>query len=213
MDTFQSELLRRLEPFLDKPFAVYGHCLGALTVYETVRRLRRRHARSPVHVFVSGARPPDQLQRQQAFERNMLAQLLRVPDYDVFKPIYRQSDDVFADVILQFNIPATRDLLNDAELRRLLLPVIRSEFEMASRYRYVADTPWNFPVTCFHGVGDPYASEENARAWGRFTNSRFQLFVLEAEHFLVVDEDRFVIDVINRELGGASHARASAHAH
>jgi len=200
LPVFVNRLVPVLLPFLDKPFAVYGHCLGALTLFETVRALIRRHQRAPIHVFVSGARPPDELQRPQEFEARLLERLLRLPGYNVFEPIYRQPDEVFAEAMLQFNVVETASFLGDPELRRLILPVARAEFEMSSRYRYVADEPWDVPITCLTGIYDAYVSAENARSWSRFTRRRFQLFMVESEHFLVVDNDHFVIRVLNREL-------------
>ncbi len=198
--TFVERLVPALLPFLDRPFAVYGHCLGALTLFETVRTLMREHGRAPMHVFVSGARPPDELQRHQDFETKLLERLLKLPGYSVFEPVHRQPDEVFAEAILQFNVLATESLLGDPELRRLLLPVIRAEFEMSSKYRYAPEAPWDVPITCLTGIRDAYVSPENARSWSRFTTQRFQLFMVDSEHFLIVDDDQFVIRVLNREL-------------
>ena len=131
--------------FRSKPFAVYGHCLGALTLFETVRALIGEHGLAPVHVFVSGARTPDELHRHQDFETKLLERLLKLRGYSVFEPIHRQPDEVFAESILQFNVVPTGDFLNDPELRRLILPVIRAEFEMSSKYRHVAGEPWDVP--------------------------------------------------------------------
>jgi acyl transferase domain-containing protein/surfactin synthase thioesterase subunit len=193
-------LVPELLPFLDKPFAVYGHCLGALTLFETVRRLIGAHDIAPVHIFVSGARPPDELQRHQEFETDLLELLLKLPGYNLFEPIHRQSDEVFTEAIRRFNVLATESLVQDSELRRLILPAIRAEFEMASNYRHRPEPPWDIPITCLTGVHDAYVSAENARSWGRFTKKRFQLFTLDSEHFIVVDDDRFLLRVINREL-------------
>ena len=198
--TFVQRLVPALLPFLDKPFAVYGHCLGALTLFETVRTVIREHRLAPMHVFVSGARPPDELHRHQDFETKLLEKLLTAPGYSVFEPVYRQPDEVLAEAILQFNVLATESLLSDPELRRLILPVIRAEFEMSSKYRYAAEAPWDVPITCLTGIRDAYVSPENARSWSRFTTQRFQLFMVDTEHFLVVDDDQFVIRVLNREL-------------
>jgi surfactin synthase thioesterase subunit/nucleoside-diphosphate-sugar epimerase len=198
--TFVESLVPAMLPLLDKPFAVYGHCLGALTLFETVRALIGKHGVAPVHAFVSGARTPDELHRHQEFETELATRLLPLPSYNVFEPIYRQSDDVFAEAMLQFKVLATEDLLKDSELRRLILPVIRAEFEMSSRYRYTPEAPWDVPITCLTGSRDTYVSPENARSWGRFTRRRFQLFVVDTEHFLVVEDDQMVIRVVNREL-------------
>jgi epothilone polyketide synthase C len=152
-----------------------------------------------VHVFLSGARPPDE-HRHQDFEAKLLERLLALPGYSVFEPIHRQPDEVFAEAILQFNIIATESFLSDPELRRLILPATRADFELSSRYRYVPEEPWDIAITCLSGLHDAYVSPENARSWSRFTRRRFQLFMLDSEHFVVVDDDRFVIKVLNREL-------------
>jgi acyl transferase domain-containing protein/surfactin synthase thioesterase subunit/acyl carrier protein len=200
LKTYLQRLVPALLPFLDKPFAVYGHCLGALTLFETVRTLMRDHRIAPKHVFVSGTRAPDELQRPQDFETKLLERLLALPGYSVFEPIYRQPDDVFAEAIRHFNVIETDSFLSDPELRRLILPVIRAEFEMSSRYRYVPEPPWDIPITCLTGIHDTYVTPANANAWSRFTTKRFQLFMVDTEHFLIVDENQFLIRVLNREL-------------
>ena len=200
IESLLQQLVPELLPLLDKPFAVYGHCLGALTLFETVRKLIGGHGIAPMHIFVSGARPPDELQRHQAFETDLLERLLKLPEYNLFEPIHRQPDAVFAEAIRRFNVLATESLVQDPELRRLILPAIRAEFAMASNYRHTQEPPWDVPITCLTGIHDGYVSAENARSWGRFTKKRFQLFTLDSEHFIVVDDNRFLLRVINREL-------------
>ncbi len=200
IESLLQQLVPELLPLLDKPFAVYGHCLGALTLFETVRMLIGEHGVAPMHIFVSGARPPDELQRHQAFETDLLERLLKLPEYNLFEPIHRQPDAVFTQAIRRFNVLATESLVQDPELRRLILPAIRAEFEMASNYRHTQEPPWDVPITCLTGIRDGYVSADNARSWARFTRKRFQLFTLDSEHFIVVDDDRFLLRVINREL-------------
>jgi surfactin synthase thioesterase subunit len=206
MEHFVRDLVPELLPFLDKPFAAYGHCLGALTLFETVRALLRRGGAAPVHVFVSGARAPDELHRQQQFELNLLVRLCGLPNYDIFEPVHRQADDVFAEVLREFKILATDSFLSEPELRRLILPVIRAEFEMSSNYRFAPDGAWDMPITCLTGLHDTYVSAENAAAWSRFTTGRFELITVETDHFLVVEDDEVLIRVVNREL---THPRPS----
>ena len=58
---FVEQLLAEMRGLLDRPFAFFGHCLGALTMYETARRLIRTTGLRPQHLFASGARPPDRI--------------------------------------------------------------------------------------------------------------------------------------------------------
>src|ERR1700722_3198844 len=42
-----------IKPLLDKPFAVFGHSLGALLAFEWVRHLRKTSGPLPIQLFVS----------------------------------------------------------------------------------------------------------------------------------------------------------------
>jgi epothilone polyketide synthase C len=200
MKEFVEQLVPEMEELLDRPFAFFGHCLGALTMYETARRLIHRTKVGPDHLFVSGARPPDQITDQGPFEQRVMHDLLKLAEFRISLPAYAQPDDVFAELIRHFNIQATEQLLSNPELRQLILPVVRAEFQMATDYQFIREPPWEIPITCFAAKGDPYVSREHALGWGRFTNLRLQVHIREGAHFAVVDDVAFIHEVINREL-------------
>ena len=197
---FSSGLLSEMRPLLDLPFAFFGHCLGGLTMYETARRLIRLTKFRPLHLFVSGARPPDRISDQGPFENRLINDLIRLAEFRRNLPMYAQPDDVFGELIRHFNIPATDQLLCDPKLRKLMLPVVRAEFRMASKYKFVRVRPWDVPITCFAARGDPYVTRRHALGWGRFTNSRLQIYIRDGAHFAVVDDMAFIHSVINKEL-------------
>jgi epothilone polyketide synthase C len=178
-------------------------------MYETARRLIHTTKVRPDHLFASGARPPDRITDQGRFEERVMHDLLRLAEFRISLPAYAQPDDVFAELIRHFNIQATEQLLRDPKLRRLMLPVVRAEFQMATNYQFVREQPWEIPITCFAAKGDPYVSREHTLGWGRFTNSRLQVHIREGAHFAVVDDVAFIHDIINRELEG--HAGLTRH--
>jgi epothilone polyketide synthase C len=200
MKEFVVQLASEMRDLLDRPFAFFGHCLGALTMYETARRLIHTTALRPDHLFASGARPPDRIADRGRFEERVMHDLLSLAEFRIGLPAYAQSDDVFGELIRHFNVGATELLLSEPELRQLMLPVIRAEFQMASNYEFIREAPWDIPITCFAAKGDPYVSRQHALGWGRFTNSRLQVHIREGAHFAVVDDAAFIHGVINREL-------------
>jgi acyl transferase domain-containing protein/surfactin synthase thioesterase subunit len=202
INQFVEQLVSEMTTLLDRPFAFFGHCLGALTMYETARRLIHTTRFRPEHLFASGARPPDRITDQGRFEERVMRDLLKLTEFQVSLPAYAQPDDVFAELIRHFNIQATEWFLSDPELRQLMLPVVRAEFQMATNYQFVREPPWQIPITCFAAKGDPYVSRKHALGWGRFTNSRLQVHIREGAHFAVVDDVAFIHEVINRELRG-----------
>jgi acyl transferase domain-containing protein/surfactin synthase thioesterase subunit/acyl carrier protein len=204
INEFVDKLLAEMRDTLDRPFAFFGHCLGGLTMYETARRLIHTTGSGPTHLFASGARPPDRLLDLGTFEERLTQDLLKLAEFRINLPPYAQPDDVFAELIRHFNIQATEQLIAEPELWQLMLPVIRAEFEMALNYDFVEEPPWDIPITCFTGIDDPYVSRRHALGWGRFTNSRLQVYIRKGAHFAVVDDVAFIHNVINRELRGGN---------
>jgi medium-chain acyl-[acyl-carrier-protein] hydrolase len=54
LEPLVQHLASALFPYLDKPFAFFGHSMGGLVSFELTRLLRREYGVSPVHLFVSG---------------------------------------------------------------------------------------------------------------------------------------------------------------
>jgi acyl transferase domain-containing protein/surfactin synthase thioesterase subunit/acyl carrier protein len=200
VDEFVDKLIIEMQNLLDYPFAFFGHCLGGLTMYETARRLIHSTSHRPCHLFVSGARPPDQIEDTGPFEERLTRDLMNLAEFRINVPPFAQSDDIFSQIIRRFNIQATDQMLDNPELRNIMLPVIRAEFRMASNYEYQSEPPWDIPITCFAANNDPYVSRRHALGWGHFTDARLQVHFREGAHFAVVDDSAFIQSVINREL-------------
>jgi epothilone polyketide synthase C len=197
---FVEGLMAELPAMLDRPYAVFGHCLGGLTGYETVRYLLRCGLPPPRHIFVSGARPPDRLADTGPFEERLTRDLLALASFQLSAPPHLQPDDVFTEIIRHFEIATSEEMLSDPALRDLMLPVVRAEFALAGTYRFRPTVPWDIPITCFAAKGDPYVARRHALGWGRFTNARLQVHIREGKHFAVLDDKAFITEVISREM-------------
>lgn len=53
-----AEFCRDLEPYLDRPYALFGHCGSALAAYETAVQIQRRGLPVPQRVYVSSQVAP-----------------------------------------------------------------------------------------------------------------------------------------------------------
>jgi medium-chain acyl-[acyl-carrier-protein] hydrolase len=94
-----------LLPYLDKPFAFFGHSMGALVGFELARQLRRQCDLQPVHLFVSGCFAPD------------------IPDPN---PIHNLPEaELLAELRRLNGVP--QEALENTELMRLLLPTLRAD--------------------------------------------------------------------------------------
>jgi len=199
LDVFVQRLLPEMLAWLDRPSAFFGHCLGGLTMYATLCALPKAYAHFVKHAFACGVRPPHLLKRRGEFEDNMAYDMMLHRDFDARVPPYAQTDEIFADIIRQFDTPAANKMLEISRLRKVLLPTIRAEFGMAYKYEYRPVEPFSFPISSFVGDADPWVSEKDSARWGDLTRGPFINHVCKGSHFLMAEDGDYILDAINKE--------------
>jgi acyl transferase domain-containing protein/acyl carrier protein len=200
VEEFARSLLPQLSGKLDKPYGMLGHCLGGLTLYETLRFLQARKKPLPAHIFVSGARPPSVLHSTGDFEAELDSRLQVYENYHPGVPGYLQPDNVFVEIVKSFGITDSIKMLEQAELRALVLPTVKAEFEMTSEYTYFPEAPFPVPITCFRGGRDGYFTAVDARLWRKFTSSNFEVFTRDVGHFAIVEDFEFIRAAVQERL-------------
>jgi surfactin synthase thioesterase subunit len=154
----------------DRPFALYGHSMGALLGFEVVRALRRRGERLPERLFVGGHAAPDTSRAG-----------------DVYDGLSFLDDDGLLDrLVAAGGLPAA--VLGERELLELLLPVFRADFGWLDGYAYTPEPALPVPVTAFAGVDDPSAPPRVMREWARHTSAEFALHALPGGHFFLDEQ-------------------------
>jgi medium-chain acyl-[acyl-carrier-protein] hydrolase len=178
-----SSLLRLLAPallpHLDRPFAFFGHSLGALLSFELTRRLRREYAVEPLHLFLSGRGAP-----QIRDDRPMIHAL---PE-----PQFREE--------LRALNGTPEGVLEHEELLRLVIPIIRADFAICETYQYTVEPPLNCSISAFGGLQDRDVSIEQLEAWRLQTNASFTLRMFPGDHFFVHQARPSLLDALNQEL-------------
>ncbi|MFI1190972.1 thioesterase II family protein [Streptomyces californicus] len=167
-----AEELLELDPV---PCALFGHSLGALVAYETARVLRDR-ARPVRNLFVSGA---------------------PAPGLASGGTTHLRSDDALWSGLRELGgiDPAVAD---DAELRELLLPVVRADIRLNETYR--ADPraePLDCAVRCYRTTEDPLVDGERLAAWAGTGTGGFSVRTWPGTHFtLVAEPDELIADLV-----------------
>ena len=160
MELLIPALREAIHPYLDRPFALFGHSLGAMIAFELARSL----APIPLCLFVSGARAP-QLRRDHV-------------------PPPPPSDDELIEELRRLNgIPA--DLLEHRELMQLALPALRADTALYRKYVYREGPPLDCPICAYGGLNDERITSEHLEAWVEQTSASFKLETFPGGHFFL----------------------------
>jgi medium-chain acyl-[acyl-carrier-protein] hydrolase len=183
---------RELRPHFDKPFAFFGHSNGGLMVFELARALRREGGPMPLQLLVGG-RPAPQLE---------------ITD----PPIHALPHDEFIQELRRF-AGTPDEVLENAEIMELIMPLLRADFAMGETYQYVPEPPLDLPISAYGGQLDADVSEEQVQAWREQTTGEFRMRMFPGDHFFINSDRAQVLAEVSRDLRTllGRLPRASAH--
>jgi surfactin synthase thioesterase subunit/glycosyltransferase involved in cell wall biosynthesis len=149
-------------PYLDEPFAFFGHSMGAVVAFELARLLRRRDRPLPRMLVASGARAP-------RFRRG------HVPG-----PEPGEAD--FVDALRRLQ-GTPREVLDNPTLLQLILPALREDAAIYRNYIYAEEPPLHCPIRAYGGSDDPNVHRQHLEGWAAETTAAFAVRVFPGGHF------------------------------
>jgi medium-chain acyl-[acyl-carrier-protein] hydrolase len=164
---------------LDKPFALFGHSMGARIAFELARLLRREENLEPAHLFISGCRAPQ----------------LPVED----RAVYGLPEPEFIDELRRLN-GTPKEVLENQELMQLMIPLLRADFAVCGTYTYMPEPPLSCPISAYGGRADSEVSRESLEAWREQTASAFNLRLFPGGHFFINTNRPLPLRALSEEL-------------
>ena len=177
-----------IESYLNLPYAIFGHSVGAIVAFELARRIRKLYGLSPTHLFVSARSAP------------------HIPPREA--PIHRLPDAAFIEELrLYEGIPEL--LLREKELMQLLLPAIRADFAINETYVYSAEEPLECPISVFGGLQDLKVSSNYLTPWREHTRMAFSQHMFPGNHFFLQSSQELLLQAISDDLTPALRQMAA----
>jgi medium-chain acyl-[acyl-carrier-protein] hydrolase len=168
-----------LGPLLDKPFAFFGHSLGALVGFELARQLRRQSGVQPVRLIVSAARAPQMPLRH--------------------RPIHALPEGEFLEELRRLN-GTPEEVLEHAELMQIMLPLLRADFAVFETYECLPEPPLTCRISSLGGLLDQRVSRGDLDAWRTQTSASFSLRMFPSNHFFLNTERPLLLQVLSHDL-------------
>ncbi|MGF1664155.1 MAG: amino acid adenylation domain-containing protein [Kineosporiaceae bacterium] len=182
------ELEDLLAPLASRPWAVFGHSMGARLAFELVRRLQRRGVPGP-RLFAAAASPAPHVASRQ-------------------RPAAELTDDeLLGRVTALGGTPS--ELLADPTARTRLVATLRADLELLDGLPSPAGAVLECPIVALAGVDDPAVSVGDVSAWRDCTRAPFTLHRLPGGHFAVHEHADVVALAVRGALGGAESPDAA----
>lgn len=173
------DILLKNSQAVQSPYALFGHSLGCLIIYELLRVLLDRQFPAPQHVFLSGGAPPH-------FKEPTFIHTLS--DQDFLKEIFKMGG-------------LSQQFLDNKEIQKIFLPILRSDFKMFETYKVSKEQLiFPCPLTILAGNRDCTLSLDIAKEWAKYTEHSCEFIVYEGDHFFIKEHYNAITHLINKTL-------------
>ena len=175
--------------FKEKPFAFFGHSMGATIGFEVARRLESEDGIRPFAMFASGRQAP------------------HVPDR--YPPIYNLPHDQFIRELKRLN-GTPREVFEHQELMDLVVPILRADFQAIDTYRYIPAAPLECPIVALCGENDQDVHREDIEAWRIHTSQDFRCRIFPGDHFYLHSQRPALLQELAQEIRKRKPVEAGA---
>ncbi|MCQ8828355.1 thioesterase II family protein [Streptomyces malaysiensis] len=168
-----------------RPFALFGHSMGAAVAFELALLRRREGARAPHTLFLSGRGAP-----ACGTDRGIR---------------FLDDDGLIAEVRRLAGTDAL--VLDDPDLVELALPSLRADYTAAETYDAGPGAVVHCDIVALTGDGDDHVGIADAEDWRDHTTGAFDLRVFSGGHFFLGEHEPRIADIVGTALRAAERPR------
>jgi surfactin synthase thioesterase subunit len=185
------ELLAQIAAQAPAPSVLFGHSMGALLAFELAHGLRAQGLPAPDLLVLSASRPPR--------PRHRLAET----------PWLSCSTERLLAELERISGPS--EALANPELRELMLPILRNDFQLCANYEYQPRPPLDMPMLVLAGRDDTGCPLGPAQAaWAQETTGQVTGVALDGSHLFITERPGDVFASVLAALPPrTAHARPS----
>ena len=176
------DLMMRIEPLLDRPYALFGHSMGALVGYEIASRLTRM-GKPPLALFAAACKAPHR--------RPTNPMLHHLSESELVRELQRRYGD-------------HGSVFERPEARRLFLPIVQADLQAIETHQARELNTLPCPVQAIGGQDDRTIRKEHLDEWSQYSQQELPPQQRPGGHFFVqTDRDwllRRIDDVARNSL-------------
>jgi len=164
----------------DKPYAFFGHSMGAVIAWDAAQALADQGGPLPARLILSGRRAPG------------------VPDRD--PPLRHLPDEQFVGEINRRYGGIPPQVAADRDIMALLLPGLRADIAALETHEPDIGTALDVPLTVLGGTEDERARAADLEAWRKHTTCSFRMKTFAGGHFYLNEHRKAVVAEVLNEL-------------
>lgn len=202
-------LLAQSLPLKDKPYVIFGTCLGAIVGYELVREVERtRSAPLPLAFMPAAVSPPHVYASvvMKIYLQRRLRWGEEPPLEEVMRTLHGWRDMPREKLLLAFeagHFAGVEEMKHNARLFDRVAPMGVADIMMAVQYRYDASQPpLDIPLIAFDGVRDNTIPSGYMKGWRRHTRGRYRHVRVDGTHYFVSTHYKEVTAQVGQECVG-----------
>lgn len=178
--TLADRLLPEIAPLTDRPYAMFGHSMGAVLAAFTAQAIAAEGLPGPEHLFLSARQPPD------------------CPS--PVPPLSHLDDQAFVTEINSRYGGIPQEILREPDVMAMLLPALRADVQALEALEGHPSHRLDAPITAYGGADDALVPRALLEQWEGWTAGDFRLRMFPGGHFYIDDALQDVLRDISETL-------------